>query len=156
LPSSVNVVEFMTNNRGDMAKVSLVGERPPFDYLFRGKVLRWVDGDTVLTDVDVGFGLLYTMVRWRLAGINTHEISGRKAKDPDEKRLGLLALDRVLELAPVGETVLIRTIRRPKTKDFQRGSFGRYLPEMWPSDISELRSINQILLDEGLADVYNR
>lgn len=137
-----------------MARIKLLSVRPDHDYLFKSKILRWVDGDTVDTETDVGFGLVFTMVRWRLAGINTGEIKGRKAKDPDEKRLGLAALGRVMALAPEGSIVLVRTIRKPGTKDFQRGSFGRYLPEIWPVDPSESRSINRILLDEGLAQPY--
>jgi micrococcal nuclease len=52
---------------------------PPAEY--RGKVVRVIDGDTIVVDVDLGF-YIWTRIHLRLAGIDTPEL---RSKDPDEK-----------------------------------------------------------------------
>ena len=97
----------------------------PLDpYVYRSRMGRVVDGDTVLQDISLGFGtwLLgskwpggpdakYPQGRYRLHGINTPEIRGA------EWERGLVARERVIELASSGEEpgiLLTRTTKHGK------------------------------------------
>lgn len=97
---------------------------------FPFKVIRWLDGDTVEGEVDVGFGLKLTD-HVRIYGINCPELStpdGPKAKARSE------------QLLPVGtETVL--QAQRHKDK------YGRLLGDFPLKD----KTLSQILLEEKLA-----
>lgn len=74
-------------------------------YVYRGRVARVVDGDTVLFDVDLGFGLWLHDQSFRLRGLNAREHSmpgGREAADN---------LARVL---PVGALVGLQSVKPDK------------------------------------------
>ena len=109
-------------------------------YIYRAKLDRVVDGDTVDVTLDLGFDILYNN-RIRLLGIDTPEI---RTRDLEEKALGLAAKDRVKELCPVGSTVILRT-----TKD-GKGKFGRILGEIFVEE----QSVNKLLVEEGHAVEY--
>lgn len=107
-------------------------------YMYKAWVVRVVDGDTVYLDLDLGFNLYRNNLSYRLLGIDTPEIRGK------ERPEGLVAKARVEELLPKGKEVRVRT--------WEAGKYGRYIAEIYiPED---KRSISQILLDEGLAEVY--
>lgn len=42
-------------------------------YNYEATIRRWVDGDTVDVDIDLGFGLIYANQRLRLYGIDAYE-----------------------------------------------------------------------------------
>lgn len=105
-------------------------------------VERVVDGDTLLVKIDLGFG---TRVRQylRLRGINTPEIDtpeGKKAKT---------FVERALAKAP---RVTLTSSRSDK--------YGRYLADVFCLPQNAIREdkngryLNQVLLDEGLAQRY--
>ena len=112
-------------------------------WTWQAVVLRWVDGDTVDIDIDQGFRLR-RQERIRLVGIDAWETRGK------EKVRGLLAKERAIDLAPEGSLVFMVTHKN------KQDSFGRWLAEVWPADSDEIRSINNILLEEGLAVVYKK
>jgi micrococcal nuclease len=108
------------------------------DYVYVGKIIKIVDGDTVDILVDLGFHT-YLQDRFRLAKINTAEIN---SKIEDEKILAQNAkawMDKHL-----GKDVIFKSIKRDK--------YGRYLAELFL--INENTSLNQQLLDSGLAKPY--
>ena len=108
-------------------------------YIYRARPVRVIDGDTLDVDVDLGFHI-FTRQRLRLLGIDTPEIYGREASPR-----GAAAKERVEELVMLEEWLLIATEKSD--------SFGRYLAEVYlPSG----RKLGQILLDEGLAEVYRK
>mgnify|MGYP006188032467 CR=1 FL=1 len=109
-------------------------------YAYRAKVERVVDGDTMDLSIDLGFDIHYAS-RIRLLGIDTPE---SRTRDLEEKKRGLAAKDRVLELCPVGATVTLKT-----TKD-GKGKFGRILGEIIVGDVS----LNKTLVLEGHAVEY--
>ena len=111
-------------------------------YTYRATVTRVVDGDTMDVAVDLGFDIVYND-RVRLYGINTPE---SRTRDLDEKKLGLAAKDRVLELCPVGGDVMLRTSKDGK------GKFGRILGEIFVPGV--VQSVNQLLIEEGHAVEY--
>ena len=52
-------------------------------YIYRLKNIRVIDGDTIETDVDLGFSVTLSKVKMRLAGLNCPEVNtpeGIKAK----------------------------------------------------------------------------
>jgi micrococcal nuclease len=105
---------------------------------------RWIDGDSVVLTVDKGFRTAQRREKFRLVGIDTPEIRGV------EKEQGLVSKARVEELAPAGSGVVILSHKNKNDK------YGRWLIEIWGTDEDEPRSINKVLIDEGLATEYGK
>jgi micrococcal nuclease len=57
-------------------------------YEYKITIDRWVDGDTVDVDIDLGFDIILKKQRVRLHGINAPE---SRTKDLEEKEKGLAA-----------------------------------------------------------------
>ena len=112
-------------------------------YEYRATVLRWVDGDTVDVDIDLGFGVWMRRQRVRLYGVNTPE---SRTRDLEEKERGLAAKDFVKSLAPVGSSIIIKT-----QKDKETGKYGRILGIIITEDET---NINEILVINGHAVEY--
>ena len=110
---------------------------------YKAHLLRVVDGDTVDVDIDLGFGIWMHKERIRVHGIDTPE---SRTRDLEEKKRGLAAKDRVLELCPIGADVTLKTSKDGK------GKFGRILGEIYVEGI--LQSVNQLLIEEGHAVEY--
>ena len=66
-------------------------------YEYRATIVRWVDGDTVDLDIDLGFGIVYANQRVRLFGIDAFE---SRTRDLQEKQKGLAAKDFVERVLP--------------------------------------------------------
>ena len=120
-------------------------------YLYKATVVRCVDGDSVIFDIDCGFDIQLRAQSVRLYGIDTAETRG----GTDElKALGNLAKDYVSQMIPEGSEVLLRTHLDG------RGKFGRILAEVFMPEAPDTegyqpRSLNDILLDELLAVPYH-
>ena len=108
---------------------------------YNAKVIRVYDSDTIWVDIDLGFGVWLRNQAIRLKGIDTPEMRG------SERHIGTVSRDRLIALLERDSFITIHT-----TKDKQRGKYGRILGEIFIE--SEERSVNQILLDEGLAVEY--
>ena len=65
------------------------------EYIYKAKVTRVVDGDTIDVDIPVGFGIIKAKQRCRVNGIDTPE---RRTRNKAEKKLGLAAKVRMKEL----------------------------------------------------------
>jgi endonuclease YncB( thermonuclease family) len=114
-------------------------------------VVRCVDGDSVIFDIDCGFDVQLKAQSVRLYGIDTAETRGGT---PELKVLGNIAKDYVTQMIPVGSEVLL------KTHLDRKGKFGRilaeiYMPETVGVEGYQEKSLNQILLDELLAVPYH-
>ena len=107
-------------------------------YIYKAKVLKCVDGDTVDVLIDLGFDT-FVKQRIRLAGINTPE---SKTRREDEKILGLTA--KYLLAKYLGEDIIIKTKKK--------GKYGRYLGLVYPS--GESLSANEYLILKGFALPY--
>lgn len=107
-------------------------------YYYRAKVVSVYDGDSVTLDIDMGMGDWKHGKKCRLFGIDTPEIRG------EERPEGLKVRDFVRMLLPVGAEVTILT-----HKD-KSGKYGRLLITIFSVD----QNINQLLLDEGLAEPF--
>ena len=106
------------------------------NYVFNAKVIKWVDGDTVDLDVDLGFRF-HAAMRFRLLGLDTPE---RGQVNHDEAT----ALSK--SLAPVDKMVLIQTV-----KDEKADKYGRFLVTIECDSIC----VNAKLLESGLANAYD-
>tara|TARA_R110000851_G_scaffold38425_1_gene98626 strand:- start:124 stop:450 length:327 start_codon:yes stop_codon:yes gene_type:complete len=107
-------------------------------YEYSAEVKKVYDGDTITVDFDLGFGIILRKQKIRLLGINTPEVRG------ESRDQGLISRDRLRERI-LGKTVTIKTSRDKK------GKYGRWLGEVFIKD----ENINQWLLNEGLAAVYD-
>lgn len=116
-------------------------------YDYRANINNVVDGDTLDLDIDFGFRI-HQGVRVRLLGINTDELHD---KDVKKRERAMAARDFVKVLLPVGREVRVFTQKDDTEK------YGRYLATIYLSwdDPSTLKSVNQTLLDQGLADPYD-
>lgn len=76
---------------------------PPYTY--SATVIRVIDGDTVVLDVDLGFGIWLRDQSFRLTGCNAIERSRPGGKETKAYVAGLL---------PAGTAVLLRSIKDDK------------------------------------------
>ena len=117
-------------------------------YIYKAKLERVIDGDTVDALIDLGFDT-WVKKRIRYKGIDTWE---SRTKDLDEKKLGLAAKDRNKEL-------LESVSSKPgyfRLKSYGVGKYGRVLGEIFVKDIEGIEyNVNQTLIDEGHAYVYD-
>jgi micrococcal nuclease len=107
-------------------------------YKYNAKLDRVVDGDTVDALVDLGFNT-WKKVRIRMHGMNAPE---SRTRDLEEKKLGLAAKARLIEILGDGDFTL---------QSHGVGKYGRCLGEIFrESDVS----INRQLINEGHATEY--
>ena len=109
-------------------------------YKYEATVRRWVDGDTVDVDIDLGFGIIFHNQRIRLYGIDAYE---SRTRDLEEKEKGLAATAFVNEMAPVGSKVTLIT--------YKEGKYGRILGEIF---IDGDTNLNMLLTEKGHAERY--
>ena len=114
-------------------------------YEYRATIRRWVDGDTVDLDIDLGFGIVYANQRVRLFGIDAFE---SRTRDLQEKQKGLAAKDFVERMAPNGTQVILRSHKDGK------GKFGRILGEIIIDTPKGQQNLNTLLTIEGHAVRY--
>ena len=107
-------------------------------YCYYAVVRSIYDGDTMRLDIDMGLSNWVINEPCRLSRIDTPELRGK------DREAGLKARDWLRDRLPIGSKVLIKT-------ELDRGKYGRVLAEIY--DL-EGRSINQELLDNGLANPY--
>ena len=116
-------------------------------YIYRGKLERVVDGDTIDALIDVGFDI-WVKKRIRYSGIDTWE---SRTRDLEEKAKGLEAKARNKEL-------LMEVSSKPgyfRLKSFGVGKYGRVLGEIYIQDSNKNTiCINNQLINEGHAYIY--
>jgi len=108
-------------------------------YIYKAVVTEVYDGDTITVSIDLGFSVTLKGQKIRLLGLNAPEVRG------EQKELGLVTRDRLRQKI-LGRRVFLETHRDKK------GKFGRWLGTIWLGE----EDVNQWLLKEGLAKVYNK
>ena len=117
-------------------------------YIYRAKLDRVVDGDTVDALIDVGFDIWFKK-RIRFMGLDTWE---SRTRDLEEKKLGKLAKERTRQLL---EDVSSKS-GYFRLKSHGLGKYGRVLGELFIMDgAGKQWNINETLLAEGHAYVYD-
>ena len=115
--------------------------------IYRGKLERVVDGDTIDALIDVGFDI-WIKKRIRYSGIDTWE---SRTRNLEEKAKGLEAKARNKEL-------LMEVSSKPgyfRLKSFGVGKYGRVLGEIYIEDKEGKQyNINKTLMSEGHAYIY--
>jgi micrococcal nuclease len=106
-------------------------------YKYNAKLDRVVDGDTVDALVDLGFDT-WKKVRVRMMGMNAPE---SRTRDLEEKKLGLAAKARLVELLKDGNFIL---------QSHGVGKYGRCLGTIFVEDVD----VNKTLINEGHATEY--
>ena len=76
-------------------------------YQYRAKILKVLDDDTVEIDLDLGFNIVLSNQKVRLAGIDTPE---SRTTNTEEKPRGLLSKKKLAEKLPVGSWAMIEPI----------------------------------------------
>ena len=116
-------------------------------YIYRGKLERVVDGDTIDALIDVGFDI-WVKKRIRYKGIDTWE---SRTRDLAEKAKGLEAKARNKEL-------LMEVSSKSgyfRLKSHGVGKYGRVLGEIFIEDSEGKQyNINETLITEGHAYIY--
>ena len=116
-------------------------------YIYRGKLDRVVDGDTIDALIDVGFDI-WVKKRIRYKGIDTWE---SRTRNLEEKAKGLEAKQRNKDLLEIVSS-------KPgyfRLKSYGVGKYGRVLGEIFIEDKDGLQMcINDTLVTEGHAYVY--
>ena len=117
-------------------------------YIYRGKLERVVDGDTIDALIDVGFDI-WIKKRIRYSGIDTWE---SRTRNLEEKKLGLAAKARNKELL---EEISSKS-GYFRLKSHGVGKYGRVLGEIFIEDSEGKQyNINETLISEGHAYVYD-
>ena len=115
--------------------------------VYKAKILRVVDGDTVDVDIDLGFGLISNKKRIRLLGIDTPE---SRTRDKVEKYYGKLASAFLKSHLEKGKKYKLVTSKPDK--------YGRILGEFYikskvKHEVPEI-NMNQLLVKENHAVAY--
>lgn len=104
-------------------------------YIYRAQILAVVDGDTVVTDTDLGRGLSVKKDRLRLNGIDA----------PDKGEAGYFeSKAHLASLLEVGEYYQIETFKN-------REKYGRFLANIY---LTDGRSVNDLMVLSGHAALY--
>ena len=93
-------------------------------YEYRAKVVRVIDGDTVVIEIDLGFEIR-SKIKVRLKQIDTPEIY--RPKSPEELIRGREA-KRFVEERVLNKAILLHTYKDRK------GKYGRYLADILYTD----------------------
>lgn len=118
-------------------------DAPPPDcglYLYRADIVRVIDGDTVVADIDLGFRVWLRNEHLRLEGIDAPENKTDAGKRVSEEVRAMIE----------GKSVYICTFKKKRSDDEATGSFGRYLVSIWIDG----QNVNQWLLDTGRAKPF--
>ena len=120
-------------------------------YEYRAKIIKIVDGDTVDVDIDLGFGIVLSDERVRIAGIDTPE---SRTRDLEEKKFGLAAKARVKQL--LGKTCVLKT-QINKNGEEMKGKFGRILGDfqVYDAKTDTWKLLTEVLVSEGHAVPYH-
>ena len=118
------------------------------DYIYKARVVRVIDGDTIDIDIPMGFGITKTKQRCRSHGIDTPESRINTKRQPErirEKEMGLESKARMKVLC--GKEVYIESLDGGKLD-----KYGRLLINLYTLDGI---NISATLINEGLAIKYD-
>lgn len=121
-------------------------------YEYKCDVVRVIDGDTVVVNIDLGFDMWLFDQHIRIQHIDTPEV---RTRDLEEKEKGLEAKARAEELLPAGS----RQYLVSRAYDSNTGKYGRIVGDfllIYPKEdnANYKRYYSEIMLLEGHAEEY--
>lgn len=108
-------------------------------YDYRARVVRVIDGDTVVLNVDLGFDIHHTNMTVRLWGINAPEMN-----TPEGKQARAWLVEKL-----ANQTDILFDSRKDKAD-----KYGRYLAVLWRD--GDISSLNDQMVVAGHAQFYMR
>lgn len=109
-------------------------------YTYAADIVRVVDGDTVIANIDLGFEIWLHNEPLRLLGIDT----------PERGEEGYHEATDALSERISGKEVFICTAKAKRSDKEQTGKYGRYLATVYVDG----ENVNSWMLDMGFAEVY--
>ena len=103
-------------------------------YTYKAQVVRVIDGDTVILNIDLGFNIFHVM-SCRLAGVNAPEFN---AKDEATRAVAIASKNYLMSILPVGEWIEIESKKLDK--------YGRA--------VVKIDYVNDIMIEQGHAVEY--
>jgi len=110
-------------------------------YSYQAKILDWVDGDTLVLEIDLGFHIK-RVERIRLARINTCEM---RSEIPFRRRKARHARMVGKKFCPNGSMVKINTFK------IKIDMYARYIAEVTFNE----KNLSDYLLGQGVAETMN-
>ena len=110
-------------------------------YEYKCNVVRVIDGDTIVVDIDLGFEMWLKNQHVRVYGIDAPEV---RTRDLVEKEAGLKATQFVNAYLLEGDITFI-------SENFN-GKYGRLMGDFKAPFMS--MTLKEALLENGLAEVY--
>lgn len=109
-------------------------------FVYGAELVKVIDGDTIVLNIDLGCRVWLKEQHVRLAGLNTPELVGPSSKEAAQAKAWLVGiLTRSKEL-------IVKT-SKPDPAD----KYGRWLAEIVADDTN----VNQMMLTLGLAKAYS-
>ena len=117
-------------------------------YEYKADLVRVIDGDTAVFDIDLGFSLWVRDESVRFARIDTPET---RTRDLEEKARGYEARDFVVDqfhaLQLAGGSIRLKTFK-------DSGKYGRFIAEIILVYPDHEVNLNDLLLENNLAELY--
>jgi micrococcal nuclease len=117
-------------------------------FQYRCSIVRVIDGDTVVLDIDLGF---HTTVResCRLRGIDAPEVRGEERPQGLESKAFLEWLISASDKSD--DKFVCHTVRD------RQGKYGRYLVDLWmETSVGDEICVNTVMVEEGYAEEYDK
>lgn len=102
----------------------IAADAPQPSYVYRAELVRVIDGDTVVMNIDLGFGVWMHNQSLRLLDVEAPEVRGA------EKAEGLKWSAKLRDLLKDRSEIVVQTVKDKKEK------YGRYLVVIWTDGIN--------------------
>jgi micrococcal nuclease len=112
-------------------------------YTYKASVVKVVDGDTIIIDIDLGFNVWLRNQSVRLNGVDAPE---KRTRNPIEKKAGLLASKFLSENLKTGEIISVVTYKANSSE-----KYGRILADIVNS---KGENLNNLLIEKRYAVKY--
>jgi micrococcal nuclease len=110
-------------------------------YTYKAEVIRVIDGDTVVLNIDLGFKI-HHITPCRLAGINAPEMN---SKDEKVRAAAVASKEYLMGLLPEEMEVVIVSRKLDK--------YGRPVVNIWHIQ-NKQKFVNHLMIDAGHAVIY--
>jgi micrococcal nuclease len=127
----------------------------PMDYVYHynASLVRVIDCDTIVVNIDLGFDLELKNRTLRLKGIDAYETKRNSRAKKQSEKFGI-TLDEVVKKGKDSTEKLKALLQNKQLviNTIETDSFGRWLAEVYVKDIEI--SLNNYLLQENMAVIY--